>query len=72
MLLCKSNHSVVYKKISTQLRYFQTSFIRCWQKFENERYFTPGEEVLKRVKHGLTYDFRRATRRYKEVKFFGN
>lgn len=48
-------------------RCFTTTPIRCWQNFENERHYEPGEEFLKRVKHGLTYDFRRAQRRYKEV-----
>lgn len=49
------------------IRYFTTSKIRCWQNFENERHYEPGEELFKRVKHGLTYDLRRAQRRYKEV-----
>ncbi|TKR81396.1 hypothetical protein L596_015270 [Steinernema carpocapsae] len=40
-----------------------------WKKFENERHYEPGEDVPKRVWHGLTYDFRRWKRRYEEAKY---
>ncbi|EFO93823.1 hypothetical protein CRE_12628 [Caenorhabditis remanei] len=39
-----------------------------WQRFENERHFEPGEDVMKRVWHGLTYDFRRWKRRFQEAR----
>ena len=39
-----------------------------WQKFENERHFEPGEDILGRTWHGLTYDWRRWRRRYYEVR----
>jgi FAD-dependent oxidoreductase domain-containing protein 1 len=48
----------------SNIRYFQTSSIRKWEKYENERYYAPGEDPLKRVWHGLTYDFKRWKRRY--------
>ncbi|VDM44965.1 unnamed protein product [Toxocara canis] len=48
---------------------FHTSTPRKWQNFENERHFEPGEDVLKRVWHGLTYDFKRWKRRYKEARY---
>lgn len=47
---------------------FHTSSVSGWQDFENERHFEPGEDVMKRVWHGLTYDFRRWKRRYKEAR----
>lgn len=38
-----------------------------WKKFENERFYIPGEDVFARVWHGLTYDSRRWARRLDEV-----
>jgi hypothetical protein len=53
-------------------RYLSFSQQKLWQKYENERYFNyepMAEEPWKRIKHGITYDLRRAARRYKEVYF---
>lgn len=47
-------------------RRFSFTPLYRWQKFENERHYEPGEDI-RRVWHGLTYDFRRAARRYREV-----
>ncbi|CAB3405883.1 unnamed protein product [Caenorhabditis bovis] len=49
-------------------RCLQTTRVDCWQNFENERHYEPGEDVMKRVWHGLTYDFRRWKRRYQEAR----
>ena len=51
-------------------RFLSFSQPRNWQTYENERYFgyePSAEEPWKRIKHGLTYDLRRAARRYREV-----
>ena len=48
-------------------RYISTTSPQLWKNYENERHYEPGEDVLKRVWHGLTYDFRRWKRRYNEV-----
>ncbi|KAI6190960.1 putative fad oxidoreductase [Aphelenchoides bicaudatus] len=39
-----------------------------WKKFENERFYIPGEDVFARVWHGLTYDSRRWARRLDEAR----
>lgn len=62
MLSCKN-----FLFFALSARHLSTTPVRFWQNFENERHFEPGEELFKRVNHGLTYDFRRARRRYKEV-----
>ncbi|VDD87417.1 unnamed protein product [Enterobius vermicularis] len=48
---------------------FHTSTVNRWQDFENERHYEPGEDVMKRVWHGLTYDIRRWKRRYNEARY---
>ncbi|GMR33894.1 hypothetical protein PMAYCL1PPCAC_04089 [Pristionchus mayeri] len=53
---------------SSSTRTLHFSAIRAWQGFENERHYEPGEDVLKRTWHGLTYDFRRWKRRYQEAR----
>uniref|UniRef100_A0A1I7X9M2 Glycosyl-4,4'-diaponeurosporenoate acyltransferase n=1 Tax=Heterorhabditis bacteriophora TaxID=37862 RepID=A0A1I7X9M2_HETBA len=55
------------RNLSSPVRYIQTTCTQYWQNFENERHFEPGEDVLKRTWHGLTYDFKRWKRRYQEV-----
>lgn len=46
------------------IKCIHTTAINCWDKYENERYYAPGDDPLKRAWHGLTYDFRRWKRRY--------
>jgi hypothetical protein len=55
---------------STSTRFLSQSLNRKWQVYENERYFEPGEEPWKRIKHVITYDFKRSARRYREVKLY--
>uniref|UniRef100_A0A1I7SFP6 FAD-dependent oxidoreductase domain-containing protein 1 n=1 Tax=Bursaphelenchus xylophilus TaxID=6326 RepID=A0A1I7SFP6_BURXY len=49
-------------------RGIHASAVRKWRDYENERHYEPGEDVFKRVWHGLTYDYRRARRRYAEAR----
>ncbi|KAK0404837.1 hypothetical protein QR680_017657 [Steinernema hermaphroditum] len=56
-------------RLAVQKRLLHTTNVLGWQKYENERHFEPGEDVPKRVWHGLTYDFRRWKRRFNEAKY---
>lgn len=69
MMLFKPAERVISTAITGNTRSLHISAINLWQNYENERHFQRGEEAFRRVKHGLTYDFRRASRRYKEVFF---
>ncbi|KAI6181893.1 putative fad oxidoreductase [Aphelenchoides besseyi] len=51
-----------------QQRSLSLTSARFWQKYENERHYEPGEDFLARTWHGLTYDWRRWTRRYQEAR----
>lgn len=59
--------SQIVRPALSSARFVHTSTPLSWQKFENERHFEPGEDVMKRVWHGLSYDFRRWKRRFQEV-----
>ncbi|KAL3088790.1 hypothetical protein niasHT_023138 [Heterodera trifolii] len=54
---------------STSSRFLSFTQCKHWQPYENERYFEPGQEFWDRGKHILTYEFRRAARRYREAKY---
>uniref|UniRef100_A0AC35TSI0 DAO domain-containing protein n=1 Tax=Rhabditophanes sp. KR3021 TaxID=114890 RepID=A0AC35TSI0_9BILA len=49
-------------------RSLRTTPISAWQNYENERHYEPGEDVMNRTWHGLTYDFRRWKRRFQDGK----
>ncbi|CAI4229323.1 unnamed protein product [Auanema sp. JU1783] len=57
----------LYKCLPSARR-ISTSSAVYWQNYENERHYEPGEDVLNRTWHGLTYDFRRWKRRYLEAR----
>uniref|UniRef100_A0A0N4Z5L0 FAD-dependent oxidoreductase domain-containing protein 1 n=1 Tax=Parastrongyloides trichosuri TaxID=131310 RepID=A0A0N4Z5L0_PARTI len=56
------------KCIIPSVRNLQGTKVKCWQKFENERHYEPGEDVPGRIWHGLTYDFRRWRRRFNDAR----
>uniref|UniRef100_A0A7E4V1K9 FAD-dependent oxidoreductase domain-containing protein 1 n=1 Tax=Panagrellus redivivus TaxID=6233 RepID=A0A7E4V1K9_PANRE len=49
-------------------RHIHATTLCAWEKYDNERHFEPGEDVLKRVWHGLTYDVKRWKRRYQQAR----
>ncbi|CAD5228094.1 unnamed protein product [Bursaphelenchus okinawaensis] len=50
------------------VRGIQSTVVNRWREYENERYYEPGEDVLNRTWHGLTYDYRRSKRRFREAR----
>lgn len=72
-LHCRNIHLPLQRVNSSillqQQRCFALSAQRKWKKYENERYYVPGEDIFGRVWHGLTYDVRRWSRRIDEVIF---
>lgn len=47
--------------------FLHTSASLKWRNYENERHYEQGEDMFGRTWHGLTYDYRRAKRRFQEV-----
>ena len=55
-------------RASRQSRLLQTSSVKLWEKYDNERHYEPGEDPMGRLWHGLTYDFRRWKTRYNKAR----